>query len=45
MRTNWNPYTLLVRMQKGAAALGKYLAIPQRIKELPDDLASFLGER
>ena len=32
-------------MQNGAAALEKYLAIPQRIKELSYDPASLLGEK
>ena len=37
--------TVLIEMQNGAAALEKYLAIPQRIKELPYDPASLLGEK
>ena len=40
-----NPCSLFMGMQNGAAALEKYLAIPQRIKELPYDPASLLGEK
>lgn len=29
---NQNPYTLLMGMQNGAAALGNSLAVPQKVK-------------
>lgn len=45
MWRNRKARALLRGMQNGAAALEKYLAIPQRIKELSYDPASLLGEK
>ena len=44
MWKNWNPYTLLVEMQTDAAIEENRLAVPQKLKRVPYDLAIlFLG--